>query len=209
MAAVATSARAADTPLPDPSLPYPTKAAPPTNTACTSFEDFRDTDCSLTWHGITLYGAYDIGAGWVSHGTPPNGVNYEGESLINKNGNRPQFLIAPNNLSQTGLGIKGIEEIAYGWSAVFNASTGINPQSGQLANIAASETLNNGLPRAAYSNPGDGSRAGQVFNDEFYGGVSSPFYGTLTFGRQRALGTDTMLAIRSGRRRLCVFVHWL
>src|ERR1700733_8437186 len=100
MAAVATSARAADLPL-----PYPTKA-PAVADACTSFEDFRDTDCSLTWHGITVYGAFDIGTGWVSHGTPPNGVNYEGESLVNKNGNSSRFLIAPNNLSQTGLGIK-------------------------------------------------------------------------------------------------------
>jgi predicted porin len=194
VAAVATSARAADAPLPDPSLPYPTKAAPPTNTACTSFEDFRDTDCSLTWHGITLYGAYDIGAGWVSHGTPPNGLNYEGESLVNRNGNSSRFLIAPNNLSQTGLGIKGIEEIAYGWSAVFNASTGINPNSGQLASAPGTAVLNNGLPRGAYSTVIDGSRAGQVFNDEFYGGVSSLVFGGLTFGRQRALGTDAMLA---------------
>ena len=23
---------------------------------------------ALTWHGITLYGAYDVGLGWVSHG---------------------------------------------------------------------------------------------------------------------------------------------
>ena len=194
VAAVATSARAADAPLPDTPLPYPTKAAPSTNTACTSFEDFRDTDCSLTWHGITLYGTYDIGAGWVSHGTPPNGLNYEGESLVNRNGNSSRFLIAPNNLSQTGLGIKGIEEIAYGWSAVFNLSTGINPNSGQLASAPGTVTLNNGLPRGAYSTVIDGSRGGQAFNDELYGGVSSPFYGTLTFGRQRALGTDTMLA---------------
>ncbi len=147
----------------------------------------------LTWHGITLYGAYDIGAGWVSHGLPENGVNYEGESVVNKNGNRPMFLIAQNNLSQTGLGLKGKEEFLPGWAAVFNASTGINPQSGQLANMAATNTMNAGLPRASYSFVGDGARAGQAFNDELYAGVSNIAWGTLTFGRQRALGTDTML----------------
>jgi len=193
MASVASSARAADLPVPDSPLPYPTKAAPPTDRACTSFQDFRDTDCSLTWHGITLYGTYDIGAGWVSHGLPENGLNYEGESLVNRNGNRPQFLIAPNNLSQTGLGIKGKEEILSGWYAVFNASTGINPQSGQLANAPGTNALNNGLPRGSYSVTIDGSRGGQVFNDEIYAGISSPVFGTLTFGRQRALGTDAML----------------
>jgi len=148
----------------------------------------------LTWHGITIYGAYDVGVGWVSHGLPENGHNYEGESLVNRNGNHSQFLIAPNNLSQTGLGIKGKEEFMDGWSVVFNASTGVNPQSGQLANMAATNTTNNGLPRSSYSETGDGARAGQAFNDEFYGGVSSTSLGTLTFGRQRALGTDAMLA---------------
>jgi len=33
---------------------------------CTSGHEFATTDCSLTWHGITLYGAYDIGLGYVS-----------------------------------------------------------------------------------------------------------------------------------------------
>jgi predicted porin len=149
---------------------------------------------SLTWHGITLYGTLDVGVGWVSHGLPENGYNYEGESLVNRNGNHSQFLIAPNNLSQTGLGIKGKEEFLPGWSVVFNASTGINPQSGQLANMAATNTTNNGLPRSSYSITGDGARAGQAFNDELFAGIASVDFGTLTAGRQRALGTDTMLA---------------
>ena len=182
------AARAADAPPPDPA-----PAAPATPGACSSFREFRDTDCTLSWHGVTIYGAYDIGVGWVSHGLRENGYNYEGESLINRNGNQAQFLIAPNNLSQTGLGIKAREEFMDDWFAVFNASTGINPQSGQLANMAATNTSNNGLPRASYTETGDGARAGQAINDEFYGGISSATFGTLTFGRQRALGTDAML----------------
>ena len=43
--------------------------------ACTSGHEFATTDCTLTWHGITLYGAYDVGVGWVSHGLPENGYN--------------------------------------------------------------------------------------------------------------------------------------
>jgi predicted porin len=148
----------------------------------------------LTWHGITIYGSYDIGVGWVSNGLPENGYNYEGEALVNKNGNGSRFVIAQNNLSQTGLGIRGKEELLPGWFAVFNASTGINPQSGQLANMAETNTVNAGLPRASYSYAGDGARAGQAFNDELFAGISSPKFGTLTFGRQRALGTDAMLA---------------
>jgi predicted porin len=161
--------------------------------ACASGHEFATTDCTLTWHGITLYGAYDVGVGWVSHGLPENGYNYEGASLINRNGYEHRFLIAPNNLQQTGLGVRGKEEFGPGWSIVFNASTGINPQSGLLANASATQTSNNGLPRASYSYVIDGARAGQPFNDEIYGGVSSERFGTLTFGRQRSLGTDEML----------------
>jgi predicted porin len=161
--------------------------------ACTSGHEFATTDCTLTWHGITLYGAYDIGVGWVSSGLPENGYNYEGASLINRNGYEHRFLVAPNNLQQTGLGVRGKEEFYRGWSIVFNLSTGINPQSGLLANASATMTINNGLPRQAYSYTIDGARAGQPFNDEIYGGVSSEQFGTLTFGRQRSLGTDAML----------------
>jgi predicted porin len=161
--------------------------------ACASGKEFATTDCALTWHGITLYGAYDIGAGYVSHGLPENGANYEGESLVNRNGYQHRFLVAPNNLSQTGLGIRGKEEFLPGWSVVFNASTGINPHSGEFANASATDIMNNGLPRSSYSIAIDGARAGQIFNDEAYAGISSKTFGTLTFGRQRALGTDAML----------------
>jgi len=166
----------------------------PAPEACTSLREFNTTDCTLTWYGITVHGAYDVGLGWVSHGLPENGFNYEGESLVNRNGNQSRFLIAPNNLSQTGLGLKVSEEFLPGWSLVANASTGINPQNGQLANMAATNTGNAGLPRGSYSFAGDGARAGQTFNDELYGGVSSTLYGAFTIGRQRALGTDAMLA---------------
>ncbi|MGB6688417.1 MAG: porin [Terracidiphilus sp.] len=170
-----------------------TKTQPKTPDPCNSPHDFATTDCGLTWHGITLYGAYDAGVGWVSHGLPENGYNYEGESLVNRNGYEHRFLIAPNNLQQTGLGVRGKEEFAHGWSVVFNASTGINPQSGLLANASETDIINNGLPRASYSIAIDGARAGQPFNDEYYAGVSSAHVGTLIFGRQRSLGTDAML----------------
>jgi len=170
-----------------------TKTPPKAPDPCASGHDFATTDCALTWHGITVYGVYDGGVGWVSHGLPENGYNYEGESLINRNGYQHRFLFAPNNLQQTGLGIRGKEEFVHDWSVVFNASTGINPNSGMLANASATMTINNGLPRSSYSEAIDGARAGQPLNDEYYAGISQAHVGTLTFGRQRSLGTDTML----------------
>jgi predicted porin len=160
---------------------------------CTNGHEAATDDCTLTWHGITLYGAYDIGVGWVSHGLPENGYNYEGESLVNRNGYEHRFLVAPNNLQQTGFGVRGKIGFAPGWSAVFNASTGINPQSGLLANASKTDIINNSLPRSSYSIAIDGARAGQPFNDEYFAGVSSEKFGTVTFGRQRSLGTDVML----------------
>ncbi len=166
---------------------------PKAQDACASGHEFATTDCSLTWHGITLYGAYDVGVGWVSHGLPQNPYNYEGSSLVNRNANHSRFLVEPNNLQQTGFGIRGKVEFMHGWSVVFNGSTGINPQSGQLANASATDIENNGLPRSGYSEAIDGARAGQPFNDEYYGGLSSTHFGTMTFGRQRSIGTDVML----------------
>ena len=45
----------------------------------------------LTWNGITLFGTIDAGVGYVSHGLPENGMNYEGKSLINKFTNKPTW----------------------------------------------------------------------------------------------------------------------
>jgi predicted porin len=171
-----------------------TAATADIDSGCRSFKEFAATDCPLTWHGITFFGRYDAGIGWVSHGLPISPYNYEGESLVNRNATHSRWLFAPNNLSVTGLGIKGKEGLGGGWSVVFNASTAINPQSGELANTSATNIANNGLPRGSYAEATDGSRAGQVFNDELFGGIAADHLGMLTFGRQRALGADAVVA---------------
>jgi len=148
----------------------------------------------ISWHGITIFGTIDAGLGWASHGLPENGQNYEGESLINKFTNRPYFGVAQNNLSQTTLGIKGEQELLPGLTGVFLASTGINPQSGQLANMPGTLVSNQGLARSAYSFSGDGGRGGQAFNDQLFVGLSSKEFGELTFGRHRSFSTDLVVA---------------
>ena len=175
--------------------------------ACTSPHEFATTDCTLTWHGITVYGAYDIGVGWVSHGLPENGYNYEGESLVNRNGYQHRFVVAPNNLQQTGFGIRGKEEFLPGWSVVFNASTGINPQSGLLANASKTDIINNGLPRAGYSIAIDGARAGQPFNDEYYARRLVRAFRHADLRSSALSGHRCDAAVRSGWRQLCLFLH--
>jgi hypothetical protein len=46
----------------------PPAVADPFRLRAPSVSDFIGTNCPLTWHGITLYGTVDAGAGWQSHG---------------------------------------------------------------------------------------------------------------------------------------------
>jgi predicted porin len=147
-------------------------------------------DGPLTFHGITLFGTVDAGLGWFSHGLTQSPYLYAMPAIINKNANHSYFGMVPNGLSQTSVGIKGTEELLPGLSGVFMASTGINPQSGQLASGAASLMAINGTIGRPTINNGDASRAGQAFNDQLYVGLSSKDFGQLTFGRHRSFAIE-------------------
>jgi hypothetical protein len=57
-------------------------------------------DDSLTWHGITLYGAVDMGLAYQTHGAPlSNSAGFGLAYLISKNSNRSYFGAAPNAFS--------------------------------------------------------------------------------------------------------------
>jgi predicted porin len=148
-------------------------------------------DDSLTWHGITLYGQVDLGVTYQNHGTPLSslagpGLNY----LISRNSNGSYFGVGPNALSSSYIGLRGKQEIADGLSAVFNLQTQFNPQSGKLSDGLGSVAQNNGLSLAQQNAFGDSAKNGQAFNTAAYAGLSSPIYGTLTYGRQSALSSD-------------------
>src|SRR6202012_4197209 len=67
-----------------------------------------------------------------------------------------------------------------------------NPASGQNANGIGSIAQNNGLTMnlLAQNSFQDSSKAGQMFNNAAYFGISSPIWGTFTMGRQSALTSD-------------------
>ncbi len=92
------------------------------------------------------------------------------------------------------IGIRGDEEFAPGWSFVFNAETGFNPLSLQLANGSKSLVQNNGLPLNRQTAFGDSSRAGQWDNSQGFVGVKSADFGTLTVGRVNMLTLDGVSA---------------
>jgi predicted porin len=141
-------------------------------------------DQSLTWNGITLYGTYDIGVAYQTHGAPLSQDFYPGlQYLLGKSSSKSITSVAPSGLSQSKIGIRGKEEITSDLSFVFNGEMGFNPQSGKLADAPKSLINNNGVALANQKSAGDGSRAGQFFNGQAWGGLSSTEWGTLTVGR--------------------------
>ena len=179
-----------------------TPASPPSCFA--SFVDYflaSAEECPLTWNGITLYGTIDMGAGYQTHGAPFNDVYPNGvEELISKNSNGPRYVLLPNGLGQSNVGVKGNEPIAGGWSVLFNLQNGFDPCPLQRANGPKSLVQNNAAPLDAQSANGDSSRAGQLFNTIAYAGFSHPTYGTLTAGRQNSLILDGLSATTPWRR---------
>jgi predicted porin len=149
---------------------------------------------SLTFAGITIYGTVDIGVEYVSHGAPlsqqwspglPSFIqNFSNHSILSVNG---------NGLSQSKVGISGVESLHFGdLTGIFRLETGFNPWSGRLVDGPGSLTTDNGKAAAVKISAGDSSRAGQAFNGVAFAGISSKTYGTLTFGRQNGLMLDML-----------------
>jgi predicted porin len=152
-------------------------------------------DDGLTWHGITVYGAVDMGLGYETHAAPlSNSAGFGLPYLISKNGNRPYFGAAPNALSGSFVGLKGTEELFPGLSGVFNLQTSFLPTSGRLSDGLGSIVQNNGLSTTAQTTFADSSKDGQALNTAAWAGLSSPTYGTLTYGRQNSLTLDGVIA---------------
>jgi predicted porin len=144
-------------------------------------------DDKLTWHGITLYGTVDIGFQYESHGAPfSDYYTPASTNIVQKDSRESVFGATGSNLSQSKVGLRGLEPIGGDWSGVFDVETWFNPQAGVLSDSLKSLTINNGLTPGQQSTNNDGASAGQVFQIA-YVGLSSKTFGTLTFGRQQTL----------------------
>ena len=149
----------------------------------------------LTYRGITLYGALDVGVAYQNHGVPLSSIYGNGlEQLISRNSNRSVVSLAPNSLTYNNIGLRGTEPILPDLAAVFNVQTSFLLTSGALSNGPGSLVQNNGVALNRQSANGDSSRAGQAFNATAYAGLSSSRFGTLTFGRQNSFTLDGIIA---------------
>jgi predicted porin len=146
--------------------------------------------------GICLYGNFDLGLSYQNHGAPLSALaGAPLDYLISKNASGSYFGVGPNQISSSFIGLRGKQEIADNLYAVFNLQTLFDPANGLNANGPGSVAQNNGLAQnlLAQNSLGDSSKAGQLFNNAAYFGISSPTYGTLTVGRQSALTSDLVV----------------
>ncbi|HEV7612703.1 MAG TPA: porin [Steroidobacteraceae bacterium] len=148
------------------------------------------SDDSLTWHGITLYGIVDVGIQNQTHGAPISDYFVGGSAeVVQKNSNHSVTGVTPSNMSNSRIGLQGVEPIAGDWSGVFKLETYINPQSGQISDALKSLAQNNGRSLANQNTNVDSSAAGMPFIQS-YAGFSSKSFGTFTFGRQNTVLAD-------------------
>jgi predicted porin len=148
----------------------------------------------LCWHGVCLYGDIDVGLVYTQHGAPVSSLaGAPLDYLISRNANGSYFGAGANMMSTSFIGLRGKQEIADGLYGVFNLQTLFNPISGNNVNGPGSIVQNNGVPLAQTNSYGDSSKAGQMFNNAAYAGVSSPVWGTVTYGRQSALSSDLIV----------------
>ena len=177
--------------LPAGSAPPPPPAAPSCFSGLYAFLDASPSDCPLTWNGITLYGAIDLGVGYSSHGAAFNPYYPQGvQELIAKFSKGPIWQLVPNGLQRSNVGLSAKWGLGAGWSFVGNVNTDFDPYSLRLANGPASLVENNTQTLATQSANGDSSRAGQFDNTQGYIGLSNPAYGAMTVGRLNSFSAD-------------------
>ena len=166
------------------------------------------SDCPLSYYGITLYGTFDVNYGYEDWGAPrapsPDKLQYGIRSNAFEHIWQPGY----NGLSSNVVGLKmkeDMQDIGFGkWSVIGLVEAGINPFNGMFFNgprsLADVNTTNNsGLVTINGKNfyfqnqktNLDSSRAGQWDNSQGYLGISSPTWGTLTFGRTNSLTYDS------------------
>lgn len=146
----------------------------------------------LTWHGITVIGAYDVSGQYLSSGAPYAGATYSSPSIIQPMNRGPTWLIAPNQSIQSYIGVKVDEGITDQLHFIARLEMGFNPTTGEISDTLRSMQLANGVPLNQQNGNGDGPRAGQILNGDAWAGFQDKTWGQIHVGRQLAITTDML-----------------
>jgi predicted porin len=146
----------------------------------------------LTWHGITVIGAYDVSGQYLSAGAPYLGPTYSSPSIIGPMNRTPTWLIAPNQSMQSYIGLKVDEGLTDDLHFLARFEMGFDPTTGQIADTLRSMQLSNGVPLNQQAGSGDGPRAGQILNGDAWAGFQYKNWGELHVGRQLSVTTDML-----------------
>jgi predicted porin len=196
-AALATAAHAADLPT----TKAPEKVKPNCWASIWDWLNASAAECPISAYGITLYGTLDVNATYLNEGVNKSPAADKVNYSIQRNAYESKFLAGYNGLSASVIGLRMKEDLARvglpGWSLIGVLEAGVNPYSGMFLNSPRTLAYNNARPTntAPFQNSTfDGSRAGQWDNSQGFLGISSPVYGTLTFGRTNSLALSVTSA---------------
>src|SRR5258708_612107 len=148
----------------------------------------------LTWNGITLIGAIDVSGQFESKGAPYVGGIYSSTSVVSPFSRAPTWLLAPNQSLQSFVGFKVEHNLTADLEFIARGEIGFDPTTGQLADALGITQRNDGVPLNQQTTNGDGSRAGQLFNGELWGGFASKTWGTIHVGRNNTVSVDMLAA---------------
>jgi predicted porin len=168
-----------------------TAAKPDCFTGFLNWLDASAAECPLSAHGLTLYGAIDVGGGYETHGAPLNGDAKTGVSeLITKVNNQPLWQGVPSGLTASNFGVSMKEQIAPTWFLIGDVNAGFDPYTLSLVDGPRSLVDNNNVPLAKQTSNSDSARSTGFDNARGYVGVTNATFGTLTIGRQHAFSND-------------------
>jgi GBP family porin len=141
---------------------------------------------------IEIYGVFDIGVGHSQHSlSEDSNFPILMNPVATKFGNSSDTGMFNGGLSPSRIGFRGAEDLGGGLKAIFTLETGFNSPDGVISNGVGS--LANNPAKAQSTVSADSSLAGQLFNREANAGLSSPEWGSVTFGRNYSFGYDTLV----------------
>lgn len=146
---------------------------------------------TLTWNGITLYGALDVGYAYSNNAAPIG--NYFAGVNANVFASPPGrgAISTINTQGYSFVGLKVEEPLGYDWKAIGRIETGFSPLTGQINDGCKTLIDNNGKPNSQQTTSGDSNQCGGITR-QAWAGVSNPTYGQLQVGRNNSLAADSI-----------------